>query len=239
MTKTINIQNPTTRDNKSPLMAEIHQRQHRTPVEIVVPNTCKAEAMVGEMNRQLPAFLKHYLGDKGFTIPHQPLTIKIVGSTSSGGVHYNRFHLHTVLGLPLPPPKMNIFNQPHLRFHTGLRHVPRAPNDHLKLIFLCGSWHQPRAPNPFTDFQLVGDIQVHDEQQGTIRTQEKEALQREIKEEMEMGFEGFLDMDKLLSKVTLEDLEKGGGERQEYWLLAVKAACAEKRLVKRNATVDT
>jgi hypothetical protein len=77
----------------------------------------------------------------------------------------------------------------------------------------------------------VGNIQVHDEQQGIIRTQEKEALQREIEEEMEMGFEGFLDMDKSLSKVTLEDLEKGGGERQEYWLLAVKAA--------RAATVDT
>jgi hypothetical protein len=56
---------------------------------------------------------------------------------------------------------------------------------------------------------------------------------------MEMGFEGFLDMDKLLSKVTLEDLEKGGGERQEYWLLAVKADCAAKHLVDRNATVDT
>jgi hypothetical protein len=55
-----------TRDNKSPLMAEIHQRQHGAPVEIVIPNTREAEAMVGEMNRQLPAFLKHYLGDKGF-----------------------------------------------------------------------------------------------------------------------------------------------------------------------------
>jgi len=66
-------------------MAEIHQHQHGAQVDIVIPNTRKAEAMVGEMNRQLPAFLKHYLGDKGFTIPLQPLTIKIVGSTSSGG----------------------------------------------------------------------------------------------------------------------------------------------------------
>ena len=82
-------------------------------------------------------------------------------------------------------------------------------------------------------------VDVDDEQQGTIRTQEKEALQREIKEEMEMGFEGFLDMDKSLSKVTLEDLEKGGGERQEYWLMAVKAARAAKRLADGNATVDT
>ena len=117
-------------------------------------------------------------------IPLHPLTIKIVGSTSSGGVHYDRFHLHTVLGLPLPPLKMSIFNQPHLRFHTGLRHIPRAPNNHLKLIFLCGSRNQPRAPNLSTDFQLVGNIQVYDEQQGTTRMQEKEALQREIGEEM-------------------------------------------------------
>jgi hypothetical protein len=56
---------------------------------------------------------------------------------------------------------------------------------------------------------------------------------------MEMGFEGFLEMDKLLSTVTLEDLEKGGGERQEYWLMAVKAARAAKRLADGNATVDT
>ena len=86
---------------------------------------------------------------------------------------------------------------------------------------------------------IYQNIQVHDEQQGTIRTQEKEALQREIKEEMEMGFEGFLDMDKSLARVTLEDLERGGGERQEYWLLAVKAARAAKRLVAENSTVDT
>ena len=73
---------------------------------------------------------------------------------------------------------------------------------------------------------------------GLYARKKKEALQREIQEEMEMGFEGFLDMDKSLLKVTLEDLEKGGGERHKYWL-AVKAAWAAKRLVERNATVDT
>jgi len=57
-----------TRDNKSPLMAEIHQRQHGAPVEIVIPNTWEAEAMVGEINRQLPAYIRHYLGDKGFKL---------------------------------------------------------------------------------------------------------------------------------------------------------------------------
>ena len=55
-----------TRDNKSPLMAEVHQRQHGAPVEVVIPNTREAEAMIGDMNRQLPAFIKYYLLGKGF-----------------------------------------------------------------------------------------------------------------------------------------------------------------------------
>jgi hypothetical protein len=31
------------------------------------------------------------------------------------------------------------FNLPRLRLHTGLRHGPWAPSDHLKPIFLRGS----------------------------------------------------------------------------------------------------
>jgi hypothetical protein len=54
-----------TQDNGSLLFAEIHQKQHGTPMEAVIPNTKKAEAIVGAMNRQLPAFIKHYLLGKG------------------------------------------------------------------------------------------------------------------------------------------------------------------------------
>ncbi len=54
-----------TRDNGSLLFAEIHQKQHGAPVEAVIPNTKEAKAMVGAMNRQLPAFIKHYLLGKG------------------------------------------------------------------------------------------------------------------------------------------------------------------------------
>ena len=86
---------------------------------------------------------------------------------------------------------------------------------------------------------IYRNIQVHDEHQGTIRTQEKEALQREIEEELRLGFDCFLDMDKSLADVTLEDLERCGGERQEYWLLAVKAARVAKALTNSNAAVDT
>ena len=86
---------------------------------------------------------------------------------------------------------------------------------------------------------IYRNIQVHDEHQGTTRTQEKEALQREIEEELRLGFDGFLDMDKSLADMTLEDLERCGGERQEYWLLAVKAARVAKALTDCNAAVDT
>jgi hypothetical protein len=86
---------------------------------------------------------------------------------------------------------------------------------------------------------IYRNIQVHDEQQGTIRTQEKEAMQREIEEELMLGFNGFLDMDKSLADVTLEDLERCGGERQEYWLLAVKAARVAKALTDSNVAIDT
>ncbi len=68
---------------------------------------------------------------------------------------------------------------------------------------------------------IYRNIQVRDEQQETIRTQEKEALQRDIEEELRFGFDGFLDMDKSLADATLGDLERSAGERQEYGLLAV------------------
>ena len=72
------------------------------------------------------------------------------------------------------------------------------------------------------------NIQVHDEMRGSIRTAEKEKLLQEIEAEMELGFEGFLDMDRSLASVALEDLEHSGGQSQEYWLAAVRAARAAK-----------
>ena len=41
---------------------------------------------------------------------------------------------------------------------------------------------------------------------------------------MELGFDGFLDMDRSLALIALEDLEHSGGQNQEYWLAAVRAA---------------
>ncbi len=57
--------------------------------------------------------------------------------------------------------------------------------------------------------------------------------------EIGLGFEGFLAMDRSLADVRLEDLERSGGEQQEYWLLAVKTARAAKVLSNNYAAVDT
>jgi hypothetical protein len=86
---------------------------------------------------------------------------------------------------------------------------------------------------------IYRNIQVHDQQQGTLRTLEKEQLQWEIEEEIGLGFEGFLAMDRSLADVRLEDLERSGGEQQEYWLLAVKTARAAKVLSDNYSAVDT
>jgi hypothetical protein len=56
------------------------------------------------------------------------------------------------------------------------------------------------------------NMQVHDESKGTLWTEEKEHLQREIELKMTLGFDGFLEMDRSLATVTLEDMESSGGE---------------------------
>jgi hypothetical protein len=39
-----------------------------------------------------------------------------------------------------------------------------------------------------------------------------------------MGYDGLLDEDQFLAEVNLEDLESTFGERQEYWLVGIRAA---------------
>ena len=81
------------------------------------------------------------------------------------------------------------------------------------------------------------NIQVHDETRGTLRTAEKERLIQEIEEEMELGFDGFLDMDRSLASVALEDLEHSGGQNQEYWLAAVRAARVAREIASGGSAV--
>ena len=52
---------------------------------------------------------------------------------------------------------------------------------------------------------------------------------------MELGFDGFVPMDRLLALVSLEDLESSSGDQQEYWLLAVRAARVAKAIAEGEA----
>ena len=72
-----------------------------------------------------------------------------------------------------------------------------------------------------------------------IRMLEKERIQADIEEQMELGFKEFVTMDKSLASVSLEDLESSSGKQQEYWLLAVRAARVAKELAEQQAAVDT
>ncbi len=80
---------------------------------------------------------------------------------------------------------------------------------------------------------------MHDETKGTLQTEEKEHLQREIEIEMALGFDGFLEMGRSLATAALEDIESSGGCSQEYWLLAVRIARAAKALAEGSAAIDT
>ena len=77
-------------------------------------------------------------------------------------------------------------------------------------------------------------VQIHDKTQGTLITNRKENLQRQIEEEMDKGWDDLLEEDQYLAEINLEDLEVSNGERQEYWLLSIRAARAASRHTRRN-----
>jgi hypothetical protein len=63
---------------------------------------------------------------------------------------------------------------------------------------------------------------VHNPVLGTIAMARKEELLWEIKRQHELGDAGLLEEDKYLAEVNLEGLEDTSGEKQHYWLLAIK-----------------
>jgi hypothetical protein len=71
---------------------------------------------------------------------------------------------------------------------------------------------------------LYWNVQIHDTVLGTQVTIRKEAIQKEIKEQMELGETGLLEEDNWMLEVSLGDLESTSGEQEQYWLVAIKAA---------------
>jgi hypothetical protein len=81
---------------------------------------------------------------------------------------------------------------------------------------------------------IYRNIQIHDSVSRAQMTLRKETIQREIEEQMERGGDGLLEEDQWMLEVNLGDLEKTSGEREEYWLLAIKAARAAATLTREH-----
>ena len=77
---------------------------------------------------------------------------------------------------------------------------------------------------------------VHDNMTGTLTTARKEDLQAETEKQQQVGDEGLLSKDEFLAEVNLEDLSTTSGGKQQYWLLAIKAA---RKVLKIRRARDT
>ncbi len=81
---------------------------------------------------------------------------------------------------------------------------------------------------------LYCNVQIHDAVSGTQAIIRKEAIQKEIEEQMELGEAGLLEEDNWMLEVNLGDLESTSGEQEQYWLVAIKAAREAAMLTRQN-----
>jgi hypothetical protein len=81
---------------------------------------------------------------------------------------------------------------------------------------------------------LYRNVQIHDVVSGTQATIRKEAIQKEIEEQMELGEADLLEEDNWMLEVKLGDLESTSGEQAQYWLVAIKAAREAAMLTRLN-----
>ena len=80
---------------------------------------------------------------------------------------------------------------------------------------------------------LYRNMLVHDTVSGLKAAERKEELQREIEYQIELGGSGLDEQDRYLLEINLEDLETSTGEDQYYWLIAIRAARAD-RILRRQ-----
>ena len=77
---------------------------------------------------------------------------------------------------------------------------------------------------------LYRNVMVHDRWNGTVNRLRKEELLKEIETQMEMEKDDLLPEDQYLLEINLGDIQQSSGDREEYWLMAVKAARVAKQL---------
>ena len=77
---------------------------------------------------------------------------------------------------------------------------------------------------------IYRNVVVHDELNGFYALEGRERLQREIEMQLEKGDEDLCEEDKWLLEVNLSDLDYSLGDKEAYWLVAVKMARARFQL---------
>ena len=81
---------------------------------------------------------------------------------------------------------------------------------------------------------IYRNLMIHDGGLGVLATTRKEKLQEAIEHQLELGGEGLREEDKWMMEVNLGDLLEGTGERECYWLLAIRAVREHRRLTKKR-----
>ena len=83
---------------------------------------------------------------------------------------------------------------------------------------------------------MLEGFHVHDSISVTTSTLHKEEIQMEIEKQQELSTDSLEEGDKYLMEINLEDLENTSDEKQQYWLLAIRAARESSRLRAHNRT---
>jgi hypothetical protein len=82
-----------------------------------------------------------------------------------------------------------------------------------------------------THFQWIYRcVLVHDRSTGTLVSEHKEELMKEIAHQLEMGAEGLAEDDRFLLECNFDELATTNDKQQEYWILAIQAASEACRL---------
>jgi hypothetical protein len=81
---------------------------------------------------------------------------------------------------------------------------------------------------------LYQNVQIYEAVLGTQVTIRKEAIQKKMEEQMELGEAGLLEEDNWMLEVNPWDLESTSGEQEQHWLVAIKAAWEAAMITRQN-----
>jgi hypothetical protein len=84
---------------------------------------------------------------------------------------------------------------------------------------------------------IFRNLMMHDSLSGVFACERKEKLMDDIEEQLLLGADSLREEDKWLLEINLDDLDGDTtGEREVYWLLAIRAARERFRLRHRART---